>query len=108
MTPDHSLEIEHGRHHRPRIDRVMRVCKLCKQEVEDEFHFLIRCTTYATERNHLFHSISALYPNFVHLNDENKYIYLMSQENNDLWHRLGQQLVLRLKKRDDLLIDINA
>lgn len=48
-TGVHSLEIERGRYsNTPRHDRV---CKLCSQgEVEDEEHFLLKCTAFASLR----------------------------------------------------------
>ena len=42
---DHNLEIERGR--RLGIERKKRICYNCPlNEVEDEEHFLLKCTTY--------------------------------------------------------------
>ena len=47
------LEIENGRHKNPIIPRQERFCKLCyDQVVEDEDHFILRCTTYSHLRDH--------------------------------------------------------
>ena len=44
---NHSLEIEKGRHHRPKIERMERVCKQCEEgAVETEVHFLLECSKY--------------------------------------------------------------
>ena len=40
----HGLEIETGRHRG--IDKVNRVCKLCINCVEDEYHFMFICKVY--------------------------------------------------------------
>ena len=45
---DHKLEIESGRHIRPKINRENRTCKLCSKPdkqapIEDEVHFITRC-----------------------------------------------------------------
>ena len=50
---NHPLEIEKGRHKNPKTPRQERLCKLCyDQVVEDEDHFLLRCTTYSHLRDH--------------------------------------------------------
>ena len=50
---NHPLEIEKGRHKNPIIPRQERFCKLCyDQVVEDEDHFILRCTTYSHLRDH--------------------------------------------------------
>ena len=43
----HSLNIEVGRHTRPKVDRKYRLCKLCNSGViEDEEHFVMACPVY--------------------------------------------------------------
>ena len=50
----HKLRIETGRYGRNRIERNQRVCQTCNsQEVEDEFHFLLKCDTYSDIRRRL-------------------------------------------------------
>ncbi len=49
---DHKLEIEVGRHARPKIDRKDRLCKRCSAgDVDDEIHFLISCPDLNNYRN---------------------------------------------------------
>ena len=44
---DHKLEIETGRHQRPKIDQDKRICRLCNiLEVENKIHFLMQCNLY--------------------------------------------------------------
>ena len=48
---DHKLEIENGRHIRPKINRENRTCKLCSKPnkqapIEGEVHFITRCNNF--------------------------------------------------------------
>ena len=45
---DHKLEIESGRHIRPKINRENRTCKLCSK---DEVHFITRCDNFMQIKN---------------------------------------------------------
>ena len=56
------------------------ICLLCTEEVEDEIHFLIKCTSKTTKRNILFTEISKTVPLFSSLDPTSKFIFLMSQE----------------------------
>ena len=84
---DHSLKIETGRHSRPIIPRSQRFCPFCPSEVEDEAHFLIKCTK-GENRDDLFRAARGLAPNFENLNVTEQFIYLMSQEDKALTHKL--------------------
>ena len=42
----HSLAIETGRYCKPKILANERFCKFCKDQVEDEIHFLLHCPLY--------------------------------------------------------------
>ena len=53
---DHKLEIECGRHIRPKINRENRTCKLCSKlhkqtPIEDEVHFITRCDNFMQIKN---------------------------------------------------------
>ena len=45
---NHSLEIEKGRHQKPKVPAHLRLCKVCKSDVniENEAHFLLSCPAY--------------------------------------------------------------
>ena len=49
---DHNLEIEVGRH--KNIDAKDRICRICRQDVETEEHFLRFCPTYSYIRTRYF------------------------------------------------------
>jgi hypothetical protein len=46
----HNLQIEKGRHSTPIIPANERYCPFCPQLVEDEIHFLVKCSLYNDER----------------------------------------------------------
>ena len=84
---DHSLKIETGRHSRPIIPRSQRFCPFCPTEVEDEVHFLIKCIK-GKNRDELFRAARGLAPNFENLNATEQFIFLMSQEDKSLTHKI--------------------
>ena len=80
---DHKLMIEEGRHCRPKIPRENRFCKFCNTLVEDEQHMLIDCKLYGN-RAKWFDKIIEKCPNFSTLNSHQKFIFLMSQQDEQL------------------------
>ncbi len=77
----HNLEIEKGRHNN--IPAGQRYCKLCNNNsVENEIHFLLQCPKL--DRLPFIASISEQYPNFINLDDKNKFIWLMSNEDQTI------------------------
>ena len=51
---NHNLLIEKGRHFRPKIERIERKCFICKDEVEDESHFITKCPLHSNNRTLLY------------------------------------------------------
>ena len=80
--------IEEGRHKRPRLPREHRYCPHCTTVVEDETHFLTQCSVYSNDRNILYEATNTDTPNFTNLDDNAKYIFLMSQENLQLTQKI--------------------
>ena len=84
---DHKLEIESGRHIRPKINRENRTCKLCSKPnkqapTEDEVHFITRCDTFMQTnnlRNEFFNEI--MLPK--EYTDEKQYIILMKMDSKE-------------------------
>ena len=78
---DHILMIEKGRHSRPRMERENRLCPLCEdRQVETEAHFVAECTKFCDERTLFFNKVQTLVPNFRHLNAQERFCFLFSQE----------------------------
>ena len=89
---DHKLMIEEGRRKKPRIPRELRTCNMCPNKIEDETHFLTNCPLYGS-RSKLFQEFEALYPSFHTLSDDQKFIYLMSQEDPDISSSLAKAII---------------
>ncbi len=75
----HQLEIEKGRFQKLPIDD--RICKQCNSnQIEDERHFLLVCSSYAENRKILYDKISTKCKPFLTLNNANKFLYIMTCE----------------------------
>ena len=87
----HNLLIETGRFSKGRIlPREERICRFCSiNAIENEFHFLTQCSLYNSERVKLFEKVRDFNCNFVLLNDIDKAIWLLLQENLDILLALG-------------------
>ena len=70
----HSLRIETGRYGRARIERNQRQCVLCNSDIEDEYHFVLKCPTYNDIRAKYIKSVYIRKPSMY------KLIKLMSSE----------------------------
>ena len=91
--------IEEGRHFRPRIPRENRWCKFCATVVEDEQHMLIDCKLYGNRQN-WFDKITEKCPNFSSLNSHQKFIFLMTQEDEQLTKETAEKISEWLELRD--------
>ena len=79
----HKLEIETGRYTsiKNRVEPVDRICQHCNLNTcEDEEHFMIYCNKYKALRKILFDTLSVSHPIFTSIHDENKFIWLMANE----------------------------
>ena len=83
--------IEEGRHFRPKIPRENRWCKFCGTEVEDEQHMLIDCKLYGG-RQKWFEKITEKCPNFSSLNSHQRFIFLMTQEDEQLIKETAEKI----------------
>lgn len=70
------LNIEIGRYYRVDLDD--RVCTLCNMnEIEDEIHFLVSCSSYTDIRNIYFSKYKQFIQDFDHLDFLSKYISIL-------------------------------
>ena len=58
---NHKLAIETGRYVRPYKKAEERICPICKNDVEDEIHFLTLCPAYQEKRKNLFEYLNKEY-----------------------------------------------
>ena len=85
-TSSHDLAIETGRHHKPKINVEDRLCRICNV-LEDEFHFVTKCKLFCFNRNQLYDKIRSIYPAFEDLEDNARFIFLMTNNNDaiNIW-----------------------
>ena len=74
----HTLAVERGRYTRPPTQLQDRTCPHCPDKVEDEIHFLLKCPKYKEDRQVTLQEIEKICPNIRFLDEENKFIFLMS------------------------------
>ena len=77
------------------------ICPICKQGVETEIHVLTQCHLYQPLRQVLFDKAKEIDANFDSMSDENKFIFLLS--NDDIVRLTAKTLFLILKTRTDTL-----
>jgi hypothetical protein len=55
-----------------------RICEICKNgDIESEYHFLIICNAYARIRNNMYSQVTEIFPQFLHLDNNSKFLYLI-------------------------------
>lgn len=83
-------------------DPEQRICTLCNQgRVEDEFHFLMECHLYDTERTETFKRILKHCENFALLSLHDKFIWLLSNEDKQICKHLSRmtKILFDVRKR---------
>ena len=76
----HNLMVERGRY--KKLDVSQRLCQNCNLNlVEDETHFLFQCPAHASDRNKLISLSSENCLNFTTLQDNERMIWLLNNEN---------------------------
>ena len=80
------LEIERGRHVKPqKLTLEQRICQRCtSNSIDDEIHFLITCSYFATQRTSLLAESKLLNSKFDSLSNDDKFIYIMSSTHRPL------------------------
>ena len=82
----HMLKIKRGRHVKPqKIPLEQRTCQGCTlNSVDDEIHFLITCSYFATQRTSLLAESKLLNSEFDSLSNDDKFTYSMSSTHRPL------------------------
>ena len=94
---NHDLMIEKGRHQKPTLKKELRFCPFCKNEVETEQHFILKCNTFNPIRTHFMMEIGRISPRFKHMDEHEKFVYLLTNENTV--HVVGNYLHRALQSR---------
>ncbi len=76
-----NLQIEIGRY---RIMSDKRFCEFCKDEIEDEMHFMLDCDTYNEER------ISLLYNYLDYEKRQDSFIDLLASQEDNIIHNVSR------------------
>ena len=76
------LNIEKGRHLKIPVEQ--RICRLCKQEIEDEYHFIMKCQKLDELRNTFFDEIISVVPPFSAMNNTEKFNFILSSQHLDI------------------------
>ena len=96
----HDLEIERGRYRRKPLPITERLCKLCSlQAVEDEKHFLVVCPIYMKQRKRLYKKLADMHYDINKVEDSERLIRLLKQENNNCIHWIGNYIYSAMKNR---------
>ena len=82
----HMLDIEQGRHVKPqKLPLEQRICQRCtSKSVDDEIHFIITCSYFATQRTSLLAESKLLNSEFDSLSNDDKFIYIMPSTHQPL------------------------
>ena len=80
----HRLKIESGRFSKPPFPVENRFCDQCLSEIEDEFHFLIKCSKYNSPRNNLFSIVQMICRIFCSLKDKVKFNWLLTNSDKNV------------------------
>ena len=54
-----------------------RICKLCKNGIEDEQHFILHCTALEHIRKQFFDNLSSICPSFENMSDVDKMQFIL-------------------------------
>ena len=100
---NHNLMIEKGRHLRPQIERNNRKCFHCKDDVEDEKHFVMNCPQYDQERTSLFQVCNQNSIHFDSLNVDQKFHFVMTNESKEVTSQLAKFVYNSFKIRDEIV-----
>ena len=82
--------IEEGRHFKPKLERNERKCYLCKNQIENEEHFLINCPLFTPQRNRLENICKENCKRYDNLTQEQKFIFIMCNEKSEIIKALGE------------------
>ena len=100
---NHQLMIEKGRYRKNKIDRDMRFCFVCKNQIEDETHFILRCSLYSPGRRVLEDACRETCVRYDQLNEEQKFVFIMTNENEKVIKILSKFIFENLNLRNKMI-----
>ena len=103
--------IEQGRKAKIKLQRERRTCKLCYNEhlsqIEGEIHFIFDCRwqKHLALRENLIAEITSQVPQFYKLNNIEKFIYIMSSEDQIIVSKFSLFLT-QMNKEGDIAMSL--
>ena len=95
----HHLEIERGRHTRPKTPVANRICRRCQTtQVDDEIHFLMQCNTFELDIKALLSEAGKYITNFNTQCDTEQFKFIMSSENHAIIKALAKYTYVCFEK----------
>ena len=82
---------------------INRICSLCKNGVEDEYHFIILCSSLNNIRNKIFANILSIFPSFHVLTDEKKFLHVFQCEEYDIVKIIVRGVNEMYNRRNELI-----
>ena len=101
-TSSHTLEIERGRYTIPKTPVCDRICRTYNV-TEDEIHFLLNCVEYGKMRDDFYAKVKNRYVDFIGLNENEKYSFLMTNADPYILVWLGKFIYHIFIKRNEML-----
>ena len=101
-SSSHALEIERGRHTKPKTPLDKRVCAKCKT-LESEVHFVMYCTVNFEERLEFFEKILNIFSPFGILSDTEKFKFIFANNDPRCLSWLGKFLHTSFETRNNCI-----
>ena len=76
------LPIEVGRYTKTPLEQ--KICSICKDGIEDDFHFFIECKALKFNRNALFCNLRDIVPLFVNMSEQDKFSFILKSNDTDI------------------------
>lgn len=100
---DHNLMIEKGR--KLKLEKHLRTCKMCEDDIEDETHFIFECPKLNTNtRTSFLKQLDEKYQNLKNLDNYNKLIFLLINESSFICRLFSKYIFDMSEKRTSLLL----
>ena len=93
-----NLQIQSGRYNN--VPREQRLCKLCNLEVEDEYHFLLKCPVYNDLRARYFPAKYITNPN------HHKFVLLMTCKNEKIILNVANFIYIAYRERSTFITNM--
>ena len=91
------------RHMRPKIERINRKCFSCRNDIEDELHFITKCPLYKNERESLFQTCRDSSIHFdSYTSDYQRFVFILSNEDHTVLRSLSKFISTSFEKRKEL------